>query len=290
MKRPRVGWIGLGIMGAPMARHLLRAGFSVTAYNRGASRREAFAADGGRVAESPRDVARASDVVFTMVSDTPDVESVVFGEKGVTEGALSGTMVIDMSTISPRATQTMAGRLSERGIRHLDAPVSGGESGAIAATLSIMVGGTPQAFADAEPLFAVLGKRITHVGPSGAGQSTKLVNQVAGLVTLAAVCESLALARASGLEEGRVLDAVGAGASASWQLSNLGPKMLAGDFRPGFPVRLARKDLFLVLEAADGLGLDLPVIALVERLFRELSRMGCDEDGTQALFRVLSKR
>lgn len=289
MDRPRVGWIGLGIMGRPMAANLRRAGFEVVAWNRGEERRAAFAQCGGQVAESARDVAAASDVIVTMVSDTADVEEVLFGESGAVAGARAGQIVVDMSTISPRVTRVIAARLFERGIDHLDAPVSGGESGALAASLSIMVGGEAEVLARCRPILEAVGKRITHVGPSGAGQSTKLVNQVAVLGTALAVSEALVLAEASGLDGERVLEAVAAGAGGSWQLSNLGPKMLAGDFAPGFPVRLARKDLRLVLEAAADLSLPLPGIALVQQLYCALGAWGGDEDGTQALFRVIER-
>jgi len=289
MALPRVGWIGLGIMGKPMATNLLRAGFEVVAYNRSGNRLKAWSDVGGRTASSPREAAAGADVVVTMVSDTVDVESVLFGDAGAAESVRPGSITIDMSTISPSATRDLARGLRERGIEHLDAPVSGGESGAIAATLSIMVGGEPGAFARCRGLFDALGKRVTLMGPSGSGQATKLVNQVAVLGNLAATCEALRLARATGLDLARAVDAVGGGAGASWQLANLGPKMVVGDFAPGFPVRLARKDLRLILESARELCLALPIVALVEQLFSALAAAGGDEDGTQALIRVLER-
>src|SRR5262245_49660891 len=287
MAFPRVGWIGLGIMGNPMASNLLRAGFEVIAYNRSANRLDAWSEAGGRTASSPREVAAGADILVTMVSDTMDVESVLFGDAGAAESVQPGSITVDMSTISPSATRELARRLRERGIEHLDAPVSGGESGAIAATLSIMVGGEPGAFARCRGLFDALGKRVTFMGPSGSGQATKLVNQVAVLGNLAATCEALRLGRATGLDLVRAVEAVGGGAGASWQLANLGPKMIVGDFAPGFPVRLARKDLRLILEAARELRLALPLVGLVEQLFSALAAAGGDEDGTQALVRVL---
>jgi 3-hydroxyisobutyrate dehydrogenase len=285
----RVGWIGLGIMGRPMAKNVLRAGFPVVAYNRSAARREAFVASGGRIVASPRDVAALSDVVVTMVSDTPDVEEVVFGANGAAEGMRAGSVLVDMSTISPKATREFARRLGERGVDYLDAPVSGGESGAISATLSIMVGGEAAVFERCRPLFDALGKRMTHVGPVGSGQSTKLVNQIAVLGNLLATCEAIRLGGAAGLDLGRVIDAVGAGAGASWQLANLGPKIVERDFAPGFPVRLARKDLRLILEAAEDLCLPLPGVALVQQLFSAIAALGGDDDGTQALIRVYDR-
>jgi 3-hydroxyisobutyrate dehydrogenase len=287
MALPRVGWIGLGIMGKPMASNLRRAGFEVIAHNRSANRLGAWSETGGRTAATPREAAAEADVLVTMVSDTADVESVLFGEVGAVPCLRPGSITVDMSTISPSATREIAQRLRERGIEHLDAPVSGGESGAIAATLSIMVGGEPGAFERCRGLFEALGKRVTFMGRSGSGQATKLVNQVAVLGNLAATCEALRLGRASGLHLARAVDAVGGGAGASWQLANLGPKMIVGDFAPGFPVRLARKDLRLILEAARELRLALPLVALVEQLFSSLAASGRDEDGTQALVRVL---
>jgi 3-hydroxyisobutyrate dehydrogenase-like beta-hydroxyacid dehydrogenase len=283
----RVGWIGLGIMGRPMASNLRRAGFEVTAYNRARARLEAWSAAGGRSAASLREAAERADVLVTMVSDTADVESVLFDESGAAEALRPGSITVDMSTISPSVTRAIARRLRERGIEHLDAPVSGGESGAMAATLSIMVGGEAAALERCRELFGALGQRVTHMGPSGAGQATKLVNQVAVLGNLAATCEALRLGRASGLDLARVVDAVGSGAGASWQLANLGPKMLAGDFAAGFPVRLARKDLRLILEAARELRLPLPLVALVDQLFSALAAFAGEENGTQALYRAL---
>jgi 3-hydroxyisobutyrate dehydrogenase-like beta-hydroxyacid dehydrogenase len=287
MASVRVGWIGLGIMGRPMAANLQRAGFEVLGYNRGRARSEAWTAAGGRSASSPREAAERADVLVTMVSDTADVESVLFGERGAAEVLRPGSVTVDMSTISPSATRGIARRMRERGIEHLDAPVSGGELGAIAGTLSIMVGGNAAALERCREVFGALGQRVTHMGSSGAGQATKLVNQVAVLGNLAATCEALRLARASGLDLARVVDAVGGGAGASWQLANLGPKMIAGDFAPGFPVRLARKDLRLILEAARELRLPLPLVALVDQLFSALAASAGEEDGTQALIRVL---
>jgi 3-hydroxyisobutyrate dehydrogenase len=286
----KIGWIGFGIMGRPMSANLLRAGFTVTGWNRTPSRLEAFARAGGRIVESPAAVAAASDVVFTIVSDTADVAEVLFGERGVFDASRAGQVVVDMSTISPRATRDFAAKFRTRDVDFLDAPVSGGESGASAATLSIMVGGEPAVFDRCRPMFAALGKKATRLGRNGAGQATKLVNQVAVLGTLLAVCEAVRLAGASGLDVPTVIDALGGGAGASWQLAQLGPKIVARDFAPGFPVRLARKDLRLVLETAVELQLPLPLTELVRALFEDLGAAGGDEDGTQALVKALERR
>jgi 3-hydroxyisobutyrate dehydrogenase len=275
-----IAWIGTGIMGAPMVRRLLRAGHRVRVYNRSAEKARALAADGATVAAEAAEAARGADAVFIMVSDTPDVESVV----AKIEPALArGQLVIDMSTIAPEAERTIAARLAQAGADYLDAPVSGGETGAIEGTLAIMVGGDKVAFDCARPVFEHLGKRITYMGPSGAGQMTKLANQIAVSVALEAAAEALAFAKAGGLDPSQVLEAIGAGAAASWQLNNLGPKIIASDWRPGFFIKLIRKDLRLVGEAARDAQLALPGLALMTSMFETAAAMGHDMDGTQAV-------
>ncbi|HEV7730565.1 MAG TPA: NAD(P)-dependent oxidoreductase [Candidatus Binatia bacterium] len=283
----RVGVVGLGIMGAPMARNLLRAGHTVAVYNRTPARAESLVALGATAVASPAAVAAASDVVVTCVSDGPDVEQVVCGPDGVLVGAAAELLVIDMSTIAPAIARTVAARCAERGVAFLDAPVSGGEQGAIDGTLSIMVGGDAQAFERAAPVFAALGTRATHMGASGQGQMTKLVNQVVGAVTLAAVAEGVTLAARAGLEPGAVIEAVGSGAATSWMLTNLGPKMQRHDLAPGFMVRLQQKDLRLALGAASAVGAALPTTAVVHQLFAAVEARGDGALGTQALVTIL---
>ncbi len=281
-----IAWIGTGIMGAPMARRLLRAGHRVRVYNRSAEKARALAADGATVVAEAADAARGADAVFIMVSDTPDVESVV----AKIEPALArGQLVIDMSTIAPEAERTIAARLAQASADYLDAPVSGGETGAIEGTLAIMVGGVESAFDRARPLFELMGKRVTHMGPSGAGQTTKLANQIAVAVTLEAAAEALLFARQGGLDPAKVIEAIGAGAAGSWQLNNLGPKIVAGDYRPGFFVQLMRKDLRLVGEAAREQQLALPGLAMVTSMFNTASALGHDRDGTQAVAAALDR-
>jgi 3-hydroxyisobutyrate dehydrogenase len=271
-------------MGAPMARNLLRGGHKVRAHNRSAEKARALSTDGATVVTDPAEAARGAEVVFIMVSDTPDVEGVV----AKIEAALtSGQLVIDMSTIAPDAERTIAARLAKSGVAYLDAPVSGGETGAIEGTLAIMVGGEEDAFKRAQPLFELLGKRITHMGPAGAGQTTKLANQIAVAVTLEAAAEALLFARQGGLDPAKVIEAIGAGAAGSWQLNNLGPKIVAGDYRPGFFVQLMRKDLRLVTEAAHEQRLALPGLALMTSMFNTTSALGHDRDGTQAVAAAL---
>ncbi len=286
LRRVELGWIGTGIMGAPMARRLLRGGHHVRVFNRTPEKARALAADGAIMTADAAEAARGTDAIFIMVPDTPDLEQAI---ERIAPVLASGQLVIDMGTTAPAAARSIAARLAERDIAYLDAPVSGGESGAIEGTLTIMVGGEASAFAKAEPLLAVLGKRITHMGPSGAGQMTKLANQIAVALTLEAAAEALLFAERGGLDPERVLEAIGAGAAASWQLSNLGPKIIARDWRPGFFIKLMRKDLRLVAEAAREAGLALPGLPMVASMFNTASALGHDHDGTQALAAALQK-
>src|SRR5262245_11746510 len=230
----RVGFVGLGIMGRPMAKNLLKAGHTVVAYNRSAGPRAELAAAGATIAATPREAAAGAEAVITIVTDSPDVEHVILGPDGVAEGASPGTVVIDMSTISPEVTRRIGAALAERGVKMLDAPVSGGDAGAIAGTLSIMVGGDAADVETARPLFEAMGQRIVHCGSLGAGQTVKLCNQVAITGTLLGVCEALLFATKSGVDPLKMLEAVSAGAAGSWQMSNLGPRMVKRDFAPGF--------------------------------------------------------
>jgi 3-hydroxyisobutyrate dehydrogenase-like beta-hydroxyacid dehydrogenase len=281
-----VAWIGTGIMGAPMARRLLRAGHHVRVYNRTPQKARALSADGATVTGEVAEAARGAEVVFIMVPDTPDVESVVAKVEPV---LTRGQTVIDMSTVAPASEREIAARLATAGVNYLDAPVSGGEPGAIEGTLTIMVGGDEAAFARARPLFESLGKRITYIGASGSGQTTKLANQIAVALTLEATAEALIFAQKGGLDSAKVLEAIGGGAAASWQLSNLGPKIIAHDYRPGFFIKLIRKDLRLVAEAATESGIALPGLALMTSIFNTASAMGHDLDGTQAVAAALDR-
>jgi 3-hydroxyisobutyrate dehydrogenase len=283
----RVGVIGLGIMGAPMARNLLRAGHAVHVLSRTRAKVEALVAEGAESAASPAALAAVVDAVVSSLPDGPDVEAVVQGPDGVLAGARAGLLVVDTSTIAPAVARALAARAAERGVAFLDAPVSGGDKGAIAGTLSIMVGGDRDAFARAEPVFAAIGRQATYMGGPGQGQMTKLVNQVVGATTLAAVAEGLLLAARAGLDPDAVIQAVGGGAATSWMLANLGPRMQRGDHAPGFMVRLQQKDLRLALGAAAALGVPLPATALVHQLFTAVEAHGGGELGTQALVTAL---
>lgn len=283
----RIGFIGLGIMGAGMAANLLRAGFPLTVWNRTRAKTGALAAAGAAVAPGPDALAAASDIIITCVSDTPDVEAVILGQQGVAQGARPGSLVIDMSTISPAATRQIASALAAQGVDMLDAPVSGGSEGAVRGTLSIMVGGQAAALQRAMPVLQAMGQRITHVGPHGAGQTVKLVNQVMVVGNCLAMAEGLLLAQAGGVDLNNALEAVSAGAAGSWMLSNRGPQILARDWRPGFTVALQQKDLRLVLEAADQQGVPLPGTALIFQLYRTLEARGLGGDGNHALVKAL---
>lgn len=282
----KVGFIGLGIMGRPMALNLIKASFKLTVFNRTRAKTEPLAAAGAAVADSPAEVARASDVVITIVSDTPDVESVLFGSDGLFHGAGSGKVLIDMSTISPEATIDFAGRLAEKECEMLDAPVSGGEKGAIEGTLSIMVGGKREVFERCLPLFNAMGKTIAYTGQSGNGQKTKLVNQIICATNIVSMVEGLRFARLAGLDMETTLKLVSSGAAASWMLSNLAPRILAGDFAPGFMIKLQQKDLRLVRETIQKTGATLPGTELAYELFSEAVAEGLGEQGTQGLINL----
>jgi 3-hydroxyisobutyrate dehydrogenase len=285
----RLGFIGLGIMGRPMAKHLIDAGHEMTVWNRSQPGIDDVVAHGGKAAATPAEVARNSEVVFTMVGDSPDVEAVSLGEDGIAAGASNGLVHVDCTTMSPSVTRSIAQAYESKGIELLDAPVSGGEGGAINATLSIMVGGKKEVFDRCVPLFEAIGKTITYCGPSGAGQTVKLCNQVAVSVTNLAVCESLVLAAKAGVSPETMLQAISGGAASSWQLLNLGPKMIQRDFRPGFKVWHQQKDLRLALEVARENALPLPATSLVAQLFASVEADGLREEGTQALVKALEK-
>ena len=284
-----IGFIGLGIMGSGMAHNLLRQGADLVVWNRTAAKMEASVAAGAAAAESPADVARRATIVMICVSDTPDVEEVVIGPAGILSGSLEGRLVVDHSTISPTATIRLAEATEAAGGRWLDAPVSGGSEGAQRGTLSIMVGGDPADLERARPHLAAYAASITHVGPVGAGQKVKIVNQILVALNQLAASEALLFASMAGLELERTLQAVTGGAAGSWMLANRGPQMIARDWRPGFTIDLQQKDLRLALAAADEVGSPLPGTALVFQLFRALQTAGLGGQGNHALVRALER-
>ena len=282
-----IGFIGLGIMGHAMARNLIRSGFDTVVWNRTSSRADDLVTLGARAVATPADVAREADIVMLCVSDTPDVEAVVFGADGVSSGISDGSLIIDHSTISPAATRDFAERVAERGAQWLDAPVSGGSEGAAKGTLSIMIGGNASQIERASRYLDAVGTTVTHVGPQGAGQLVKAVNQILVVVNQLAVSEALLLAEAGDLDLDATLSAVAGGAAGSWMLSNRGPQMIERDWSPGFTIDLQQKDLRLVLEAADELGVPIPGTALVYQLYRALQKQGLGSEGNHALVKAL---
>jgi 2-hydroxy-3-oxopropionate reductase len=269
-----IGFIGLGIMGRPMAHNLLKVGFPVVVHNRHQGVTDEFIAAGATAGDRPRDIAAASDVVITMLPGTAEVEEVLFATDGVIEGAHGGLIAIDMSTISPVATRTFAGRLAEHHIAMLDAPVSGGDKGAIAALLSIMVGGDEDTFNRCLPIFQALGKTIVHVGENGAGQIVKACNQIVVALTIEAVSEALVLGSKAGVDPAKILQVLGGGLAANRVMELRGASMLAHDFTPGGRIRFHHKDLGFVLETARKYGVSLPVTALVDQMFASLEMRG----------------
>lgn len=285
--KEQIGFVGIGIMGRGMVKNLLAAGFKVCIWNRTTERMKPLLELGATAGESPSAVAAASDIVITCVSDTPDVVQVITGENGIIYGVKPGSLVIDMSTISPQTTRELAFQLNEKGVSMLDAPISGGSEGAERGTLSIMIGGDKEQVERAMPCFEAMGKTITHVGPQGAGQGVKLVNQILVVVTMLGVSEALLFAEASGVDLEKTLAAVTQGAAGSWMLSNRGPQVIERDWRPGFTIDLQQKDLRLVLEAADQMGVPMLATSTVYQLYRSLQKRGLGLEGNHALVKAL---
>lgn len=285
----RIGFVGLGTMGREMARNLVEAGYAVTAHDIDPAAVQALATIGARPALSVADVGANADVVVTMLPDTPHVEEVALGAGGLVETMRPGTVLVDMSTISPVATRTMAERLAASGISMLDAPVSGGPIGAKNAALSIMVGGDAQAFERVRPVLSATGTTISHVGASGAGQTVKLCNQLVCGVNLQAICEALALGRACGVDLDQMREVLLGGSASSWMLDKLGPAMIAGDAGAGFRIDLMLKDLRLTLEMAQARSVPLPATSLVTTQYLEAKAHGEGANGNQALFRVYDR-
>ena len=282
-----VGFIGLGLMGQGMAHNLMKAGFPLTVWNRAAAKMQPFIEAGAQAAASPADLAARNEVIMVCVSDTPDVEAVILGEQGVLAGVKPGSLVIDCSTISPQTTQRLNATLAARDVSMLDAPVSGGSEGAAKGTLSIMVGGEAAAFERGLPVLQAIGQKITHVGPSGAGQVVKLVNQILVVGNMLAVAEGLMFAQASGVDLATTIEAISGGAAGSWMLSQRGPQVIQRDWRPGFTIDLQQKDVRLVLKAADDMGVPLPGTALIHQLYRTLQARGLGGEGNHALVKAL---
>jgi 3-hydroxyisobutyrate dehydrogenase-like beta-hydroxyacid dehydrogenase len=284
-----VGFIGLGLMGKPMAKNILGKNFRLAVYNRSKPPVDELASMGAVPCKSPADVANMSDVVITMLPDEVAVEQVLTGTSGVLEGLRPGAVFVDMSTVSPFFSRRMAELVGSRGGEVLDAPVSGSTFAAEQGTLTIMVGGPRAAFEKVLDVLQAMGKNIFYMGENGAGSFTKLCNQVAVALNLQGVCEMLLLASRAGLDVKKVIEVVSTGAGGSWQLSNLGPRIASGDFKPGFKVSHMRKDLRLVRETAEKLGIPLPGTSFVSELFKSLDVLGYGSEGTQALYKLYER-
>jgi 2-hydroxy-3-oxopropionate reductase len=284
-----IGFIGPGIMGGPMAHNLIKGGHKLYVYARRPEAMATLVATGAQACATPAEVAAHSDVIFTIVSDTPDVEQVIFGANGIAGSARVGAVIVDMSTISPTATRQFAERLAKLGIEMLDAPVSGGETGAINGTLSIMAGGKVEVFERVRPLFECMGKNIVHIGDNGAGQVAKACNQIVVAVTIEAVAEALTFARKNGADPAKVREALMGGFAGSKIMEVHGKRMLDNDFKPGFKVGLHQKDMRIVMETAHQLGVALPAAALVTQHLNALMGTGDAELDSAAIVKVIAR-
>jgi 3-hydroxyisobutyrate dehydrogenase len=283
----KLAFIGTGIMGGPMACNLRKAGYTVCVHNRTRAKAQSAIDAGASWADTPAQAIRNADVIFTCLPDTPDVQRVLLGPDGVIQSAKPGAICVDHSTISPKTTVEIAAALEQKAITLLDAPVSGGQKGAIEAKLSIMVGGPKEILETVRPILTAIGTTVTHCGPAGSGQMTKLTNQIMVIHTVLSAAEGLAFAKRAGLNLETTLTAISAGAGSSRSLTNLGPKMIAGDFAPAFKVDLQLKDLRLVQETAREIGQPLPATALATELLQILAAHGRGSDGTQALYDII---
>jgi len=286
MKTTQIGFIGTGVMGGSMAGHLLKAGYPLHVHNRTKSRTEELLRQGAQWHDSPGSVAAVCDVVFTIVGFPSDVEQVYLSDNGIIARSLFGAILVDMTTSSPLLARRIYEKAYGLGVSTLDAPVSGGDVGARDARLSIMVGGDQPAFEAVLPLFRLMGTNVVYQGPAGSGQHTKMANQIAIASCMMGVCEALAYATRAGLDSETVLRSIGNGAAASWALNNLGPRMIKGDFAPGFYVKHFIKDMGIAIESARAMGLDTPGLAQAEALYQRLDAQGGGDDGTQALYQL----
>lgn len=286
----KIGFIGIGVMGASMVRNLMKSGFEVSVYSRTKSKAESVVSDGAVWCDSVRECARGKDAVITIVGYPKDVEEVYFGEGGIIENVPAGSVIIDMTTTSPSLSQRIFEAAKARGVFALDAPVSGGDTGAKNGTLAIMVGGEREAFDRCADIFAAMGKNIVYEGGAGMGQHCKMANQIALSGALASVCEAITYARAVGLDAKTMLDTIGSGAAASWQLSNNGYKMLDSDYAPGFYVSHFIKDMKIAAGESAERSISLPILGDVLNMFEELASLGGASDGTQALIKVYEKQ
>ena len=285
----RIGWIGTGVMGRSMCGHLIAAGHTATVFNRTVEKTKDLVDAGATLAASPREVAQNSDIVFTIVGFPSDVRSVILGDDGVLAGCTSGMTIVDMTTSQPSLAEEIAKLASQQGVASIDAPVSGGDTGAKNAALSIMIGGDKEAVEAVRPLFDLMGKTVVHQGGPGRGQHTKMVNQTLIASGMIAVCEGLLYAHKAGLDLPTVIQSVASGAAGSWSLSNLAPRMIDQNFDPGFFVEHFIKDMGIALDEAARMNLSLPGLALAHQLYQAVTAQGHAKDGTQALLLALAK-
>ncbi|MBO3650101.1 MULTISPECIES: NAD(P)-dependent oxidoreductase [Bacillus amyloliquefaciens group] len=284
-----VGFIGLGVMGNSMATHILEAGYPVLVYTRTKQKAEEILNKGAVWQETVKDLSEKADIIITMVGYPSDVEDIYLGENGILRHAKEGTFVIDMTTSKPSLAKKIAEQAKEKSIHALDAPVSGGDIGARNGTLAIMAGGEKEAFEACLPLFSVMGENIQYQGPAGSGQHTKMCNQIAIAAGMVGVAEAMAYAEKSGLNPEQVLKSITTGAAGSWSLSNLAPRMLKGDFAPGFYVKHFIKDMGIALEEAELMGEEMPGLALAKSLYDKLSAQGEENSGTQSIYKLWVK-
>jgi 3-hydroxyisobutyrate dehydrogenase len=289
MDRMKIGWVGTGVMGNAMCGHLLGKGHEIHVNNRTKSKAENLVSKGARWCDTPRQVAQNSDIIFSIVGFPPDVEQVILGEDGVLAGAAPGAVIVDMTTSSPELARKIHRLAEEKSVAALDAPVSGGDIGARNATLAIMVGGEAPVYERVRPLFDILGRNIAHMGPAGAGQHTKMCNQILIAGTMIGTVESLLYAQKAGMDLNSVIDVIGQGAASSWSINNLGRRIAQNDFDPGFFIKHFIKDMGIALAEAQRMSLSLPGLALVHQFYTAAKAMGYENLGTQGLYRVLAQ-
>jgi 3-hydroxyisobutyrate dehydrogenase len=287
--KTRIGWIGTGVMGRWMCQHLIAKGYAATVYNRSKEKAQPLLDAGAAYADTPKVVAERSDVVFAIVGFPRDVREVFLGPQGALAGSRAGTVLVDMTTSEPSLAREIYDAAKAKGVYSIDAPVSGGDVGARNAALSIMVGGDAEAVAAVQPLFECMGKTIVHQGPAGAGQHTKMVNQVLIATNMIGVCEALLYGYKAGLDLNTVLQSVGSGAAGSWSLNNLGPRIIQRNFEPGFFVEHFIKDMRIALDEAERMNLALPGLALAKQLYEAVRAQGYGRKGTHALMLALEQ-
>ncbi|WP_319777679.1 NAD(P)-dependent oxidoreductase [Maridesulfovibrio sp.] len=285
----KIGWIGTGVMGSSMCMHLLKAGNEAFVYNRTKSKADELVAEGATWCESPAEVAKQADIIFTIVGYPVDVEQTILGENGVLANVDAGKIIVDMTTSEPALAERIAEEAAAKGVGALDAPVSGGDLGARNATLAIMVGGEQKTFDEVSPLFEIMGSNIQLMGKAGAGQHTKMCNQILIAGTMIGVVESLLYAYKAGMDLNEVIDVIGSGAAGSWSINNLGRRIADDDFNPGFFIKHFVKDMGIALDEAKRMNLSLPGLALVNQFYISAMALGYEELGTQALYKVLEK-